>query len=179
MKQLFVNVVGYPGSGKSTVIRKLTETFPELNVIDGSPIRKLLNEMVVYYQDPSAVHSGPLNQSFRRIVDLWRVELLRELLGQGQSVIVEGGIDPASRAKYQEILKTDLPEVLRIMIHCQLDESTLLKRLADRGQDAVDWYSSYAKTAIKPPELQEYDQLIVYKQDNLNEVLDELTEAVD
>jgi predicted kinase len=173
MKQLFINVVGMPASGKSTLIDKLAPEFA-LNVVDGDKIRNLLNEMVLYYQDPGAVHSGPINDSFAYVVDAWRVGLVKELMSRGQSVIVRGGINPQSRAKYQEMVRSQFPGVPIIMIDCQIDEPELVTRLEARGDDWVEKYHNYFSKVVKPPEPQEYDELLVYTQDNYDPILTEL-----
>jgi predicted kinase len=169
MKQVFINVVGYPASGKSTLIRKLSSKLT-LNVIDGTPIRKLLNTEVSYYQSNQVGHSGPVNESFARVVNSWRVSLLDELLSQGQSVIVEGGINPKHRAIYGNLVKSKYPKVKIIFIHVQIDEAELLKRLKARGGDWVGLYKNYYRKVVKPPQSSEYDKLIIFDQSNNNEV---------
>ncbi|HEX9679489.1 MAG TPA: hypothetical protein VGA08_02625 [Candidatus Saccharimonadales bacterium] len=44
MKQVFINIVGYPASKKSTLSKQIATKWPQLNVIDGGQIRKLLNQ---------------------------------------------------------------------------------------------------------------------------------------
>lgn len=174
MRQMFINIVGLPASGKRTLAQQISKAMRELNIVDGDPIRRLLNEQIVYYHDPGTVGSGPVNDSFAHIVDSWRVELMRELLKQKQSVLVVGGIDPASRGKYQKVVRQEFSGVPIIMIHAQVDEAELLKRLESRGPKAVEWYKTYAKTAIKPPAEGEYDELILYDQTNAEEIIHHL-----
>lgn len=172
MGQVLVNLVGYPGSGKRTIMAELAKAYG-LNIVDGDRIRALLNDMVSYYKDPEE-QGTPINDSFRSVVDGWRVTLVRELLMQGQSVIVRGGIDAESRKKYRDVVRAEFANVPIVMIHCQVDETKLLERLKARGADWVERYHDYFSQAVQPPQDGEYDELIVYTQDNSSEVVQRL-----
>lgn len=136
--------------------------------IDGEPIRRLLNREINYYQNEQVGHNGKINDSFARVVDKWRLDLASELVSQGRSLIVGGGINSSSRQKYRGILRGKYSGVKTVMIYTQADPKEHEKRLQARGEDWVERVETYYSKTFEAPQSGEYDKLLVYDQSNFD-----------
>jgi hypothetical protein len=58
----------------------------------------------------------------------------------------------------------------------QIDEAELLKRLKARGGDWVGLYKNYYHETVVPPYKGEFDDIIIYNQINLADVIERLDE---
>ena len=178
MRQLIINIVGLPASGKSTLAKKLSEEL-DFDHINGEPIRRLLNHEINYYHDKQVGRSGKINDSFARVVDKWRLDLVDELLSRGRSLIVEGGINSLSRQKYRNMLAGKYSEVKSIMIYAQVGPKEHKKRLQARGEDWVERIETYYSKTFEPPQSGEYDELLIYDQANFDDILTRLKQFLD
>lgn len=177
MKQMLISVVGLPASGKSTLVQKMANEF-KFNLIDGTPVRHFLNEHIAFYADPGP-RGTPANDSFKRIVNLWRDSLAYELIDAGESVILEGGLDRQRRQSRYVRIKKDHPVVVLVTIYCQVAQDEHKRRLTERGGDWLAMMDSYFKAAFEAPESNEYDTLLIYDQSNTQDIFNALQKLGD
>jgi predicted kinase len=182
MAQLFINVIGHNASGKSTLSRKLTKALP-LNRVNADDFRQFIFDNIPYFKGTDS--SFP-NHRFTILGDIfnhYRFELCWVLLQEKQNVLLDGsGYKDTTRAKYLPQVKEKFPEVIRVIIWCQLPEPELLERLTERNKTQGDkWLRQYheiKKPGFVSPSENEAEIVLNYTQDNFDEILGKLKELL-
>lgn len=170
MAQLFVNIIGHNSSGKTTLAQKLAKEFG-FNRVNGDNFRKFVYENIAYFKNTDLSFPNERYRQLNPLVVHYRIELTKILLRADQNVIFEGsGNTPEHRARYLKEIRTNFPEVKRVIIWVDIDEEKLLKRLKERDEGTgTQWtrmYQEIKKQTFVPPHDHETDAVLRYDQTN-------------
>ncbi|MCK5332761.1 ATP-binding protein [Candidatus Parcubacteria bacterium] len=174
--QILILVIGHNASGKSTLTKKIISQF-DLNRVNGDVIRDLLISSVKFYSDMHYSYPNKKNESAGKIVFVFRRQLVKELLSQNQSIIVDGaGITKHGRNKYFLLAKEHRKKIKTVIIEAVLDENELLTRLKkrDNKKKQFRWINNYKeirKERYEPVENTEADFVLKYNQHNSEEII--------
>lgn len=178
MSQLFINIVGFNASGKTTVAKKLAKEF-KLSRISGDDFREFVNSHIAYF-DKTGYFPNERNDELNPLVIEYRFSMLWTLLKAKQNVIFDGsGATREERAKYLKKIRSDYPEVATVLILADITEPGLLKRLADRdeaepGSQWTEVHHRVRKPRFQRPEADEADIILRYDQTNYDEIAAEI-----
>jgi predicted kinase len=174
MTKLFINILGYNASGKTTLAKKLASDL-DINRINGDDFRTFIKQNIAYFNNLDITYKNPVFDTLNPLVISYRLQMTELLLGNNQSVIYEGsGVKKEWREKYLSIARQYNAKT--ILILCEISEDELLDRLANR-EDGERWKNQYfdsRKGTLEEPEENEVDLILHYTQDNYDEVLQKL-----
>ena len=181
MKQTLIITVGYPGSGKSPLSKEIANKF-KISRINGDDIRVFLKDNISYFNDIKVnEYETPKAKSFYKLSQSIRKQLLENLFENNQSVIIDGGNHQIiKRENWIKFTRENYPDTRIVIIYVKIDEKTLLERLDKRDKkEGAKWRENYEKRwskTFEEPTLDEADYLLVYDQDNKDEILEEVRE---
>ena len=176
--QLFVLLVGHNASGKTTLARQLAEDL-NLQLVEGDPFRMFLAAEIPYFKDLDISIPNPKARIASQLTHDYRHMLARKLLKADQAVLYGGGnLKRDVRAHIFEKICNGIA-TRRVILYCKIDEGTLLGRFAERERNDsksrwTEHYFRYRKPQLEEPAADECDELIVYDQQNYEEVRDRL-----
>ena len=99
--QLLILVAGHNASGKSTLSKEI-ESNLDISRVNGDIIRDMIINNVKYYSDTHYSYPNEKINSANKIISMFRKELIKELLSQNQSVMIDGaGITKERRKVYR------------------------------------------------------------------------------
>ncbi|MCD6229907.1 MAG: AAA family ATPase [Candidatus Diapherotrites archaeon] len=102
-KQFLILISGHNASGKTVLSRKLLREF-DLNKVNGDDVRDFLISSIKFYSDAHYSYPNSKIISANKTVSAFRMALVKELLSQGESVLVDGaGIERKARKKYLDL----------------------------------------------------------------------------
>ncbi|MCK5024998.1 MAG: hypothetical protein KAS15_00295, partial [Nanoarchaeota archaeon] len=108
---------------------------------------------------------------------VFRTELIKELLIQKQSVIIDGaGITRKTRNEFLELVKYGNKKIITIIIETILEEDKLLIRLKERDNKNkqhrwVKFYNDIRKEKYEPVDNSEADFILKYSQNHSKEII--------
>ncbi|MCK5084594.1 MAG: nucleoside monophosphate kinase [Candidatus Pacebacteria bacterium] len=175
-RQLLILLSGHNASGKSTLAKKIVSEL-DINQVNGDIVRNMLIANVKFYSDIHYSYPSDRTISASKVISVFRKELVRELLFQDQSVLIDGaGITKKARTNYLKLIDNCNKEIIIIMIEAILEEDELLARLSDRDKKDkkhrwVDFYRDIRKKEYEPVENSEADLVLRYDQKNSREII--------
>jgi len=179
MNQLFVNIVGFNASGKTTLAKKLEQDFG-FSRVSGDDFREFVFSNIAYFKDT------PLSHQTKKFADLvpltmqYRQLLTEILLCANQNVIFDGsGNTREYRAGYLDMVKQKFPAVKTIIIETKAPEQELLGRYKKRT-DTKKWLQMYQarKQSFQPPTPNEADMVLTYNQENYAEIANKIKSLI-
>ena len=172
--QLFIALVGHNASGKTSVAKRLEQDL-EINRVNADDFRQFVSEHIRYFKDLDISIKNPRYELLTEITHNYRLDMSWLLLRAQQSVIYDGsGATKAWRSRYLDYVTQHHPDVHRVIIYVDISEEQLLQRLRDRAQHWEAQYWGSKKELFERPTPDEADTLLVYNQDNYDEILAEL-----
>jgi len=176
--QYLILVVGHNASGKTTLSKEIVCNFKFLNKVSGDDIRNFLKSNILFYNDSDFSHWNKKSSSIFKIVPSFRDSLIKELLLQGESVLLDGGgITRKGRSKFLK-LKKGGDKIGTIIIEARLEENKLLKRLEKRIKNNpkekwIDFYYEKRKPFYETVSKIEADHVLYFNQ-NKKEIINKL-----
>jgi predicted kinase len=168
--QLFIAVVGHNSSGKTSVANKLANRLP-LNRVSGDDFREFVHNHIPYFHNTDLSYPSKKYEELNPLTIMYRFEMSWILLQANQNVLYDGsGATRERREKYLAKARADFPYIKTVLLWTDLDEGTLLQRLADRDKKTgAQWSKQYhdlKKHLFEPPAEGEADVLLRYDQNN-------------
>lgn len=184
-KQLLMLVTGHNASGKSTISKKIESEF-NISIVSGDVIRDMVISNVKFYSDTHYSYPNEKIKSVNKVGSIFRKELIKELLSQNESVIVDGaGIAKEERNNYLQLLTNkDDKKIITIIIETVLKEDELLSRLKDRDTKNkqhrwLDFYKDIRKERYEEVNSSEADFILKYNQNNSKEIIQEIKNIIE
>ena len=180
MNQLLIGISGLPAAGKSTLSVWLSKKL-EISHIRTDSLREYLIKNVYYYKDEDHSYSSPRIKSVNRLATIFRDSMIKELLQEGESIIVDAiGKSKAKRKKRLAIVKKVSTKIETVIIYVNTTENKVLKRLKDRkvGKKWVETYEKRWKQEYDIPSQNEAEHFIIYDGKNKDKILKELKKIV-
>ena len=182
-KQCLILVIGHNASGKTMLSNRILKHF-NINRVNGDDVRDFLISKIHYYSDMHYSYPNPKIKSANKVVTTFREELIRELLSQGESVLVDGGgITKESRKKYMELKKISSQKIITVIIELDVEEKILLQRLKHRDKSNknhrwIDLYNDIRKDKYEEVTNDEADHVLKFNQDNPDAILERMRDIV-
>ena len=182
-KQIFVLVVGHFATGKTTLTKEIVSEL-DINRINGDTLRDMMISDIKYYSDTHRSYPNEKIDSVNRVVTIYRNELVKELLDEEQSVIIDGaGASKNGRKRFLEIVKSRDREISTIIIETSLDEDIITERLKIRDKESsenrwLDFYKDYAKRGYELVDKSEADYMLKYDQNNSKEIIQKIRDIL-
>ena len=183
MKNVFILVVGHNASGKSTISREIERNL-KINRISVDNVRDLLISDIKFYQDTHYSYPNKKIESANKIVYAYRKELIKELLYNKQSIVLDGGgIVRNRRKKYLSFAKKVNSKIVTVIIETRIDEKELLERLSNRDKKGkhlkwVKFYKDIRKDGYDKVDPSEADYVFEYNQKNSKDLIKELKKII-
>ncbi|MFA6353313.1 MAG: AAA family ATPase [Candidatus Paceibacterota bacterium] len=183
MKNIFILVIGQNASGKSTISREI-ESKLKINKISLDDVRDLLISKIRFYSDTHYSYPNKKIDSVNKLVYAFREQLVKELLSNKQSIVVDGGgIIRKIRKKHLSLAKNINPKIITVIIETKIEEKELLKRLSKRDlkNEKLKWvkfYKDIRKRAYEPVKNTEADCVLEYNQKNSKEIIKKLRKII-
>ena len=184
MSQVFIMLVGFSQSGKSTLSEKIQEAFPNKFIrIDPDSIHVFLNKTFPIFQDDNTIQgkSFALRQKATEVI---KNTLCDVLLKEGYSIILDScNLVRTERKALLTKAKKINKDISTIILDVQIPEAQLYKRLRDADQRNVekgekpawiDLYEKIQKNKLVTPQETEGDYFLIYSGKNLQTVLDNI-----
>ena len=174
--QLLILVVGHNTSGKSTLTKEIISEL-DINRINGDVIREMLISNIKFYSDTHYSYPNKKIDSANKILSVFRTELIKELLIQKQSVIIDGaGITRKTRNEFLKLVNYGNKNIITIIIETILEEDKLLIRLKERDNKNkqhkwVKFYNDIRKEKYEPVDNSEADFILKYNQNHSKEII--------
>jgi len=179
-KQVLILTVGYPASGKSTLVSLIRKKFPELNIVNGDPFRDLLRKEIYYFNTLEFSEMTPEVKSANVIVKEYKRLVFEELVKKHQSILIEGNhLEKDRRGIWFNKAKELNPNIITILLYFEISHDNLLERY--KARDALNsrsmWvqeFHKWRKNQMELPSENEVDRLMTFNQSNQEEVINEL-----
>jgi len=179
---------GFSLSGKTFLAEKIEKRFPKTFVIiDSRAILDFLNDKFPLFQDDNTVY-GPSYDIRQKASVAIRRAFLDTIVGEGYSIISDScNSTVEKRQKILKEIKKTTPKVKTIIIHVDISEEKLLKRLkkfdgekVKNGEKPawVNLYTEIQKKQFEKPTKSEADVLINYIAGEEEKVLRQLEEIM-
>jgi adenylate kinase family enzyme len=178
MKVPFIIVIGHNAAGKSTLSKKLINTF-KLNRVNGDIVRDLIIENIDYYSDINYSHFTEKVHSMNKITDVFRQSLLQELIQVKAPILIDGAsVTKKARARYLDLVINN-KSYTTIIIEASVEEKKLIERLKNRDKNNIghQWFQQYIqkkKAMYELVDITESDHYVKYNQNNFEEITKEL-----
>jgi adenylate kinase family enzyme len=182
-KQYYILICGPSGSGKTFLADEIQKVFPDLEHINGDPMRDFLREQYTYFTetDFSTTSTDYKKRSAQRIVRNYIQNSIQELLKADKSLLHDAVSLRAStrRFRIEEAHKVN-SNILTIILGMNTDDTTILERLQARDNESrhtSQWETSYqqaSKSTYEEPRDNEADYVFTITEKNQREVLQEL-----
>lgn len=184
MKQIFIMLVGFSLSGKSTLAKKIQEKFPhKFTRIDSDTIHDFLNETYPIFQDDRTIQgkSFELRQKATRAI---HKALIETLLQEGYSIILDScNLTRERRREILDKVKEINKDIITVILEIQISEKKLYKNLQradqknlEKGEKPtwVDLYKKIQKDKFEKPQEKEADYFLAYTEENEQDILNNL-----
>jgi len=179
-KQILVITVGYPGSGKSTLVAQIRKEFPSLNIVDGDRLRDLLRQEIPYFNSLEFSEMTPQVEGANAIAKEYKRLVIQELIRNNQTVFVEGNhLDKKARDKWFDTARQINPNIKTAILYLRISDEELLRRyeereIEDKNSQWVSEFSRWRKAQLQEPTVEEADKIIIFDQSNQDSVISEL-----
>lgn len=179
MKQIFIMLVGFSRSGKTTLADKIIKALPELTKIDSDSILEFLTKTYPIFQDDNSI-TGTSYQ-LRQISNKYmQIGLISALLENGHSVLLDScNIKMDIRKKILAKAKKANTNIQTIIIRHKIDETILYKniKMADDSlasdHNWQDVYEKIQKPNFDEPKKDEADYLLLHE-NNTEQIISEI-----
>ena len=182
-------LVGFSGSGKSTVTTKIKEAFPGvLNRIETNQIHDFVNQTFPESFNDDLTITGESYELRQKTTKAIQKSLFEIFIKEKRSVIIDScNLDKGQREKILSSAKKLNPNIKTILIYVKIEEKELLNLLIksdDRYKEEgikptwVDLYEKIQKDKFEKPTKSEADYYIKYTRDNISEVIAKLKEII-
>jgi predicted kinase len=178
MKQLFVMLVGFSRSGKTTLAQKIVENINDLVLIDSDSIHLFLNNTYLLFRDDNTIE-GKSYEIRQKATKAMQEALISTLLKDGHSILLDANNGRKEvREPILKAVKNIDPEINTILIRHKIDEEVLYEniRKADQikgGNTWKDLYEKVQKPKFDEPSKEETDYLLI-NTNNTEEVIGEI-----
>lgn len=177
--QSLIIIAGLPGSGKTTLAKKIVEEFPYFNYVSGDMLRNFLIENISYFRDTLCSHRNEKSDTINKVVNSYRNSLVTELLEAGESVLVDAiNFTKKNRKEFSDIVKNVNPSAVATIIYATACDEVLESRLKEREQQMPGalWREGHIERMqnFEEPDPSEADNFFIYTQDNTEEILEAL-----
>jgi len=179
-KQILIITVGYPGSGKSTLVAQLKKEFPSFNIVNGDPFRDLMRKEMPYFNTLEFSEMTPSVERANAIAKEYKRMVLDELIRSGQSALMEGNhLERGKRDKWFSGPREINPNILTVILYLKIDTEDLIERYKQRdvknsGSVWVSEFKKWRKEQLEEPTEDEADELIIFNQNNYDEVISKI-----
>lgn len=176
-KQVLILTVGYPGSGKTTLIDVLRKEFPGLNVINGDPFRDFLRRDIPYFSDIEYSEMTSKVKQANAIAKEYKRLVFETIFANGESVLVEGNhLEKEKRNSWFTKAKALQPECVTVLLYFKIDEGELLQRYKERemANPEAAWiqeFNSWRRDQLEEPVAGEADVMLTFDQGNEEEII--------
>jgi gluconate kinase len=186
MKTIFLMMVGYSLSGKTTIVKQIIEKYPKkFFVIDSRRIHDYLNTIDIFQDDNSI--TGPAYKLRQESTDSIQNALLISLGKNGISII-SNSCNQVKRERREKIslLKNLVPNMKSVILFVYPNENIVLERakkedeaLIVQGKKPVwiDLHNEQIKR-MEFPTKEEANFLLEYNGNNIEEILLQLEKIV-
>ena len=174
--QLLILISGHNASGKSTLSKEI-ESQLNISRVNGDIIRDLVINNVRYYSDTHYSYPNSKIKSANKAISIFRKELIKELLLQNQSILIDGaGITQERRKAYLDLKNCSSKNIITIIIEVIVEENILLNRLKKRDNKNkkhkwIDFYKDIRKEKYESVKKNEADFILKYDQNNSKEII--------
>lgn len=181
-RQVIILTVGYPGSGKSTLVSSIRKEFPSLNIVNGDSLRDLLRKEMPYFNSLEFSEMTPEVERANAIAKEYKKMVIQELARSEQSVFVEGNhLEKKAREKWLAYAREINPDITNVILYFEISEEELIKRYQERDNSDpkavwVKEFHKWRKNQLEIPSADDADKLIVFNQNNQEQVIGQLKE---
>ncbi|MCK9368922.1 ATP-binding protein [Candidatus Dojkabacteria bacterium] len=186
MKTIFLMMVGYSLSGKTTIVKQIAQRYPKrFFVLDTRPIHDYLNTIDIFQDDNSV--NGPAYQLRQDSTDAIQDALLSTIGKKGISVISNSCNQVKKERKERlSLMKRLVPNMKSVILFVYPNENLVLERakkedeaLIVQGKKPV-WMDLHKKQIerMEFPTKEEANYLLEYNGNNLEEILSELEKII-
>jgi len=182
--QLLILISGHNASGKSTLAKKIESQF-DISRVNVDIIRDLVINNIKYYSDTHYSYPNSKIKSANKVISIFRKELIKELLLQNQSVLIDGaGITQERRRAYLYLKNSSSNPIKTIIIEATIDENTLLNRLKNRDNKNnrhkwIDFYKDIRKEKYETVEKKEANFILKYNQNNSKKIIQAIKDILE
>ena len=178
MKQVFIGTTGHWAAGKTTLARKLAKRF-DMDLIRGDAVRDFLIKEISFYKDAQYSHHNPLIDSANKVGRKFKLSLMKELIKQGRSVLVDSaGYVKEKRKVHLNLVKKINPKIITILINTQENNNIIVERLKERdrkmGWKWEETHDKIRKKTFQEPTSEEADHILTFDQKNYDEIVSKL-----
>lgn len=183
MKQVFIMLVGFSRSGKTTLADKIIKEIPELIKIDSDSILEFLTKTYPIFQDGDAINgkSYKLKQISNKYMQMG---LISALLENNYSVLLDScNIKMDIRKKILYKVKESGADIQTIIIRHKINEDVLYEniRKADDGfggsNNWKEMYEKVQKPNFDEPIKDEVDYLLLHE-NNTEHIISEIKNII-
>lgn len=185
MKQLFIMIAGFSGSGRTTLAKEISDKFPNVfNILDVKDVHSFLNDTYPAFKDDNTISGGSFNIR-QEVSDKMEELLMESFLKAKLSIIYDSAnLDKKKRKKFLDLAKSANSEAVTVLIMIKIPEDLVLNELKGRDEEAqsrglkpvwVDLYEKVQKEKYEEPTDDEADKVLFYDRENLDEVLKLIT----
>ena len=172
IKQIFIMMVGFSQSGKTTLAKKIAKEFARFFIrINSDSIHDFLNKNYNVFQDDKTI-TGKGYDLRQKTTSAIKKVLIKELIASHYSVILDScNLAKAGRLELLKSVKKIKNNIVTVIILVKIPETILYKNLRqadkrkkDRGEKAVwvDLYEKVQKDKFVRPNKNEVDYLLIY-----------------
>lgn len=184
MAQLFIMLVGFSQSGKTTLAKKIQTEFSDKFIrIDSNSIHDFLNKNYPIFQDDQTV-SGQSFELRQKTTKAIQQALIETLPLEGYSLILDAcNLHKDKRKRILSKIKEINKDIVTIILQVQIPEEKFYQNLKKADQikrakgEKLVWLELYEKVQKKnfiEPQKGEADYFFTYTRGNLSEILDNL-----
>jgi len=188
IKQIFIMMVGFSQSGKTTLAKKIVREFGLFFTrIDSDSIHDFLNKKYKIFQDDKTIEGGSFDLR-QKVTSAVKKALTKELIASHYSVILDScNLAKAGRLELLKAVKKVKNDIVTVIIFVKIPETILYKNLrqADKrkktrgGKEAwVDLYEKVQKDKIDNPHKNEADYLLTYNYPKEKSILKQLRKII-
>ena len=131
--QIVINIIGLPGSGKTTLAKEISKQL-DFDRIEKDSMRVYLGDHIGFFADgfdlPKEVKKIRSEIQFE-----WVGTLIKYLIAADRNIILEGGVHSDTRKHAYDLLRELNPHVKIYTIWLQLEENLLIRRLEKRDKE--------------------------------------------
>jgi adenylate kinase family enzyme len=181
---------GPNASGKTTLAQAIINKFPNLNYVNGDHLRKMITADVAYFKNVDYSVRSPEENIANHFAKMYINGMTDELGRAGQSILVDAVSLRSDTRKFRfDQVRAHNPNIVKIIIGMNIPEEELIKNLSERDRQGTvnhpltssNWlkvYNEYGKQTYQLPTPQEADHVLIFNQENQEEILQDLEKII-